>query len=142
MVIKHISTALSPRRSSKTYYASIKPVLPSYATLASILAYYGSTDLEKASFAFEMAKVRLGIKEPLKILPRSEANLSGLDRSLNILANASPPIKKQVLEAAVVCVTTDGNVTIEEAELLRCIADSLDCPVPPILPGAAENRSI
>ncbi len=139
MVIKHISTALSPRRSSKTYYASIKPVLPSYATLTSILAYYGSTDLEKASFAFEMAKVRLGIKEPLKILPRSEANLSGLDRSLNILANASPPIKKQVLEAAVVCVTTDGSVTIEEAELLRCIADSLDCPVPPILPGAAES---
>jgi len=138
MVIRHIGAALSPRRRRSSYYASIKPVMPSYRALASILAYYGTPDLEKAAFAFEMAKLRLGIKEPLAMLPREQANMSGLDGSLNILANASPPIRKQVLEACTACITTDGCVNIEEAELLRLIADSRDCPVPPILPTSVE----
>ena len=30
---------------------------------------------------------------------------------------------------------TDGTVTIAEGELLRAVADSLGCPMPPLLPG-------
>ncbi len=139
MVVRHVGAALSPRRRpGSSYYASIKPGMPSYRTLTSILASYGTPDPEKAAFAFEMARLRLGIKEPLTILPREQASMSGLDDSLNILANASPPIRRQVLEACTACITTDGCVNIEEAELLRLIADSLDCPVPPILPTSVE----
>ena len=29
----------------------------------------------------------------------------------------------------------DGIVTVEEAELVRAIGDSLDTPIPPLLPG-------
>jgi hypothetical protein len=46
-----------------------------------------------------------------------------------------PQGKKRLLEAATACVVADRRVTVAEAELLRAIADSLDCPVPPFLPG-------
>ena len=51
------------------------------------------------------------------------------------LAAASPPVKKRVLGAAIVAVAADRNVTATEAELLRVIADSLDCPIPPLAVG-------
>jgi len=38
-----------------------------------------------------------------------------------------------MLAACTTCIAYDGKVTIEEAELLRAIADSLDCPLPPLL---------
>ena len=44
-----------------------------------------------------------------------------------------PRLKRKVLAACTTCIAYDGKVTIEEAELLRAIADSLDCPLPPLL---------
>jgi len=38
-----------------------------------------------------------------------------------------------VLQACVTSVVHDGQVVIEEAELLRAIADALACPIPPFL---------
>jgi len=32
-------------------------------------------------------------------------------------------------------VSHDDQVTLREGELLRAIADALDCPMPPFLPG-------
>ena len=32
-------------------------------------------------------------------------------------------------------ISADEEVTLEEAELFRAIADTLGCPVPPLLPG-------
>ena len=59
-----------------------------------------------------------------------------LQSSLDVLAECSPAVKKRLLGAAVLAVATDGHVTVQEAELLRAIADALDCPLPPLVPGA------
>ena len=37
------------------------------------------------------------------------------------------------------CIAADGEITIHEAELFRAIADSLDCPVPPISVGKIKG---
>ena len=42
-------------------------------------------------------------------------------------------VKKQVIEACASAIASDGMVTTGEGELLRAIADSLDCPMPPLL---------
>jgi hypothetical protein len=52
---------------------------------------------------------------------------------LNRLAEAAPPLKLKLLNACVAVVSADGVVQIREAELLRAIADSLECPLPPLL---------
>ena len=61
-----------------------------------------------------------------------------LEHSISRLAGASPAIKSQFLTAAVACVLDDGHLAIEEAELLRLFAHSLELPLPPLIePRAA-----
>jgi len=38
-------------------------------------------------------------------------------------------------------ITSDGVIQEIEAELLRAIADTLDCPMPPFIPAQAEGAS-
>ena len=45
----------------------------------------------------------------------------------------SGQFKKNVLEACVQLVGADGVIQEHEAELLRAIAESLDCPIPPFV---------
>ena len=58
-----------------------------------------------------------------------------IDAALNRLAQAVPIIKKNLLEACVHVVGADGVILEAEAELLRAIADTLDCPMPPFIAG-------
>lgn len=139
MIIRNVDKVFSPPKQQRVYYQSITSLLPHYTKLISTLSYYGTADRARAEFAFETAKMRAGIKEPITLLPYDETGVAAVRNALNVLNAAAPKIKRLVLESAASCVFFDGNVTIEEAELLRCIADALDCPVPPILPGALQN---
>jgi tellurite resistance protein len=49
------------------------------------------------------------------------------------LGKAAPQIKKNVLHAGALTVAADGKIQSREAELLRAIASTLDCPLPPFL---------
>ena len=40
-----------------------------------------------------------------------------------------------IIEACAICIAADRKITVDEAELLRVVADSLGCPIPPLLPG-------
>ena len=63
----------------------------------------------------------------------SQFSLMHFDRALTAVSLAAPPIKERVLAACNVCVAFDGQITINEAEMFRAIADALDCPSPPLL---------
>jgi uncharacterized tellurite resistance protein B-like protein len=56
-----------------------------------------------------------------------------VDAALNRLCQAAPQIKKSLLGACALTVAADGVIQETEAELLRAIADTLDCPMPPFL---------
>ena len=66
---------------------------------------------------------------------KTDANsaVNQIDAALNRLALAAPQIKKNVIEACVYVVGADGVVYESEAELLRAVADTLDCPMPPLV---------
>ena len=53
--------------------------------------------------------------------------------ALDHLVLAAPQIKRNLIEACVYVVGTDGLIREREAELLRAIADTLDCPIPPFV---------
>lgn len=67
------------------------------------------------------------------LLPRKESGLEQLDTALDRLALAAPQIKKNLIEACVQVAGADGLIQEREAELLRAIADTLDCPIPPFV---------
>jgi uncharacterized tellurite resistance protein B-like protein len=61
-------------------------------------------------------------------------------QALERLAQAPPTAKKRILGALARMAAADGAVTVEEAELLRTVADGLGCPVPPVTAGALVPR--
>jgi uncharacterized tellurite resistance protein B-like protein len=56
-----------------------------------------------------------------------------VDAALERLNQGAPQIKKTLLNACAETVAADGVIQESEAELLRAIADTLDCPIPPLL---------
>jgi hypothetical protein len=108
-----------------------------------VLAHVGGTQPSDAARSFASGIRELGWPEADPSLPPRDLDLRKLDRALDELEAATPPLKRRILAACAACIGADGKVTLEEGELLRAIADSLDCPVPPLqaLAGAATTRA-
>ena len=56
-----------------------------------------------------------------------------LDRNISLLTRMNSAGRKSLLQALAKTVSHDGKLTATEAELLRAVCASLDCPLPPIL---------
>jgi hypothetical protein len=67
--------------------------------------------------------------------------LSQVDAALDRLNQAVPQIKKNVLNACALVVAADDVIQEMEAEMLRAIADALDCPIPPFLQPVQEKAT-
>jgi Zn-dependent protease with chaperone function len=112
----------------------LKPVVTDCAVLLSALARVGQTDPAAMERAFLQGARQLGVTEPdLRLLEPAQSDLSHVDCALERLNQTIPHLKKQVLAACAETVAADGVILEQEAELLRAIADSLDCPIPPHL---------
>jgi len=71
----------------------------------------------------------------VELLPQDQATMRDLDKALETLNQCTGRVKKQLLQASALVVGADHQVTTNEAELLRAVADSLGVPTPPLLPG-------
>ncbi len=67
-------------------------------------------------------------------------SLERIDAALDRFDRAVPLVKKQLLYACAAAVFADGAVSSEEAELLRAVADTIGCPVPPYGMAAGAVR--
>jgi Zn-dependent protease with chaperone function len=74
-------------------------------------------------------------EDELQLLLPDEVGLAQLDEALSLAASLVPGAKERVLRACAQVIAADRKVAESEAELFRAIADSLGCPVPPLLPG-------
>ena len=76
------------------------------------------------------AVLELGWEAPSANEKLASASVSASLERLRLLA---PFAKPALLRACVEVAMADGVLRIAEAELLRAIAATLDCPVPPVL---------
>jgi Zn-dependent protease with chaperone function len=102
--------------------------------LFSALARASDADAEKA-FDTGAAQLRGFGQLSLALLPAAICDLPAVDKALRKLDELTPKMKKPLLAACAAVVAADRQVAMEEAELLRAIADTLGCPVPPLLAG-------
>jgi Zn-dependent protease with chaperone function len=116
------------------YYA-VKPLAPDCSVILSALANVSSEDAAEVKKAFDAGApyLRAPDDSDLELLPLEQCGVNQIDAALNRLALAAPQIKKNVIEACVYVVGADGVVYESEAELLRAVADTLDCPMPPLV---------
>lgn len=116
-------------------YYSFAPLAADCTLLISALANVGSDDAAAVRASFEQGFARLPFAFTPQLVPGSECSVESIDAALTRLAQAVPHIKKTVLEACAETVACDGSVSADEAELLRAVAESLGCPMPPFIEG-------
>ena len=87
-------------------------------------------DQDGAERAFQAGVQKL--PKQIDMLPLPECTLAKFDAALTKLGDSSPKVKRQIIDAVAACIMADGQVTLEEGELLRAIAAVLACPMPPL----------
>jgi Zn-dependent protease with chaperone function/uncharacterized tellurite resistance protein B-like protein len=120
-------------------YQSFNALTDELSVLLSTLARAstGDGDAAPAAFAAGAAQLKL-VESKLSYQNSDDKALTGLDGALEKLSVASLVIKQRTLAAAAEVVGADGTLSVAESELLRAIAATLDCPMPP-LPAALKG---
>ncbi|HEY7240898.1 MAG TPA: M48 family metalloprotease [Burkholderiales bacterium] len=112
-----------------TRYRAIGELADDARAVLSLLAAV-SGDAPGQAFAAGARVLGIAWEAPLAIQEVTSAKASTALERLRYLA---PFAKPALLRACVEVAMADGRLRIAEAELLRAIAATLDCPVPPIL---------
>jgi Zn-dependent protease with chaperone function len=136
IILRHVEPEFKQVKPSRVKYRGLDSVRAQCQVLLSTLAYVGQTDRGEVQNAFEQSASSLGLPG-LTLEPPEKSGLGALDRALDVLDEVTPRLKRQLIQACAVCIRADRKVTVDEAELLRAIADTLECPMPPLLPGQA-----
>jgi len=110
-------------------YRKVAEVGEDARAVVSLLALASAAAPDKA-FANAAAVLGLGWSAPVPPPQLTGANVSG---ALERLRQLAPLAKPALLAACVAAASADGSFNLAEAELLRTIAATLDCPLPPII---------
>jgi len=145
VLLRHLTVAGEPSAAVTQIY-SFNAVVDEIAVLLSALAWVGAMQgPEQADGSVEAdpqaaeAALRDGagqlmlIAATLSLLKPGACEFAQVDAALDKLAGASFPIKQRLLLACAHTVSHDNQIRAEEGELLRAFADSLGCPMPPLL---------
>jgi hypothetical protein len=135
IVRRHLDIYFNRHRASEDRYKSASVLVDEVAVLVSSLAGVGSDEQGAVDDAFAAGAAELepyiGGKLPFK--EAGQCGLQQIDAALGKIEHAIAPVKKVILHACGKAVVSDGMVASQEAELLRAIADALDCPIPPFV---------
>ncbi|MDR3323059.1 MAG: hypothetical protein LBS89_02510, partial [Zoogloeaceae bacterium] len=107
------------------------------ALLLALLARAGNSDKTARIKAFQHAAAQSPASSFLPFPDKKDLTPEAIETALDHLAQAAPRFREKILAACRAAVEHDGKITVEEAELLRAVAQSLDCPAPPVFADAA-----
>jgi len=135
MLRRHLEPNFKPVPGHEIRYHSINEVVTASSTLLSALAHAGQDPAKEAQAAFDR-----GIKHlkpdgaNFRFFALAECTLTAIESALDQFSEAAPQIKKLFLGACANTVAADGVIRPREFELVRAIADTLNCPIPPLVP--------
>jgi Zn-dependent protease with chaperone function len=123
-------------RADSAVHFKFDPVNAQIRILLSTLARAGGVSEVAAQAAFARAMAAFD-RNALQLATAAECTVEQLTAALAELSGLAPILKRSLISACADCVLHDGQVLPAEAELLRATAETLDCPMPPLLPAAA-----
>ena len=130
VLMRNLRRHFVPAEAAIEIHNRLSRLVPEVSVLFSVLARAG-TEAADAEAAFAAGISELSGLNPT-MLPAEECNFRALDKALAKLAKTAPRHRQELLRAAAAIVCHDQIVRVKEAELLRGIADLLDCPMPPM----------
>lgn len=129
-----LEQAEDPSGRRKRHRSTKKAVRQAAIDLIRTVAYHGHSSPEARADAFRAGVAELGQwASDAEYRDETLQTVPVLERSLNVLERTNSAGRKSLLQAVGKTVSHDGKLSVPEAELLRAICASLDCPLPPIL---------
>ncbi len=130
---RHLGGKYQLRLKPELRYFSVQAVAGDVSVLLTLLASAGQEgDDVRAAFAAGVKSFN-STQLNLRWLGNGQCTLATLQAALENLAETGPSVKRAVLQACAATVAADGLIQAAEGELLRAIADALDCPMPPLV---------
>jgi Zn-dependent protease with chaperone function len=128
----HLELSAKPADTKETL--SLPQVSPDISLVLSFAARLLPAGTGAIPGAFNAGAAQFaGLYPPLTLHPADDCTLEHLDMALDRLGQAYGPVKKRTLTALATTLGHDGRFDVEELELLRGIASTLDCPMPPAI---------
>jgi hypothetical protein len=138
---RHLDAQFLPKRQMHPVHSSPQKMAQPVAKVLALLAWEGQVESDQAARAFDTGmRGYIGGDHTHRLPPREECSLAGFDAALQTVNQSVPAIKRRIVVACTACILANQQVTVREAELLRAICDTLDCPLPPLVVGEAEGR--
>jgi len=126
LVKKHTSSNKKKRHTINHYSAVFSEIQHVLAALSATSNKAGEINTR----IFHQAYAAFSTTEVAPSLP----SIQQLAISLEKLGQLSPLLKQPIIDACIDCILDDDHVSIHEIELLRAICETLDCPMPPLIP--------
>lgn len=136
ILLRHLDVFFSQSARVSVKYRSVAPLMENVSALLGGIALVGHGEPSAREEAYLAGLRQLDTRTAsLEHFPLSEAcDLFRIDAALDRLAEAAPDVKREVLTACAEVAAHDGMINAAEYELLRAIADAVDCPLPPLPP--------
>ncbi|TWU35828.1 hypothetical protein Q31b_52630 [Novipirellula aureliae] len=131
VLMRHLRPRFEQVRSPIPHYYGLQRLGTEISMLLSILARVGHPTAQGVQSAFDVGARRIG--GSLTLQPREKHSLSNLETAVKKLQKLTVQLRGKIVDGCAAVVCADGTVEVREAELLRGIADLLDCPVPPLI---------
>lgn len=125
-----LGEAHAPRSAPVDGVKKLPAARDSVILVCTVVAAAGCPDQAGARRAWLFAMQQAFPGEAIEWTPPPAAWQAPFERALDDLDGLNPMAKELVIQALLRAVHADGQVSVEEAELLRVICASLHCPLP------------
>jgi Zn-dependent protease with chaperone function len=132
ILFHHLAPVFSKASKRVARYSDLQSVKPHIDTLLSMLVHACVPEPELVEPAWTSAQRELDV-QGLELLARNQITIDRLNSAVDNLAQLKPLLKPRLLKACLALITQDKNYSPTEMELMRAIADVLDCPLPPYI---------
>ncbi|MFT5501651.1 MAG: Zn-dependent protease with chaperone function [Woeseiaceae bacterium] len=140
IVTSHLIQAADPVAAKKGNRVAKKAAQRAAVELVRVVAEQGNEDPQDVEHAFAAGIAKFGKWASAETdFKPTEASVDVLDETLETLRHINSAGQQSLLGAVSKTITHDGKLTITEAELLRAICASLECPLPPLLADYPPN---
>ena len=119
---------------SMVHNRSLNDLRAEAATVLAIVAWFNSSGSGQTQAAYDAALGAIG-SPSTPVPPVEQLTFDRLDAALDQLSDLDPPGREAFVNGAIAAVLHDGKTTVEEAELIRVVADAVRLPMPPLLPA-------
>ncbi|MCH2148770.1 MAG: M48 family metallopeptidase [Phycisphaerales bacterium] len=132
---KHLGERFDPASKKRPGTRSMRTQSSEVRKILATAAYLGQEHLADVQSAYAAGLKAIKLEGTLP--DQSACTLRNLRHSLQKLSVLRYADRQKVIKAVGVCIDHDGHTSVDEAMLLRGIADSIDCPMPPLMPEDA-----